>query len=74
MQAPVPTLRCYQRNSATSRSRRVSGLGELVGVGIGTLEVGDDLDVLPEEIRKESGFGRAPLTVQEAPAPFGRHT
>src|SRR6476469_2109856 len=30
---------------------------ELVGVGIGAEEVSDDLEVLPEETRKKSGFG-----------------
>ena len=57
MHRVAPTPCCYRRNSATSRCRRVAGLGQLVGVCIGAEEVGDDLEVLPEETRKKGGFG-----------------
>ena len=56
---------------ATERQRVWSSLD---GICIGAEEVGDDLEVLPEEARKRVASGRALLTVQEAPVPLGRQT
>ena len=60
--APLPTPCCYRRSSATSRCRRVAGLGATSDrVCIGAEEVGDDLDVLPKETLKKRGFGAGGL-------------
>ena len=53
---PLPTPCCYRRSSATSRCRRAPASWGPLGFVIRAQKVGDDLNVLPEEFRKEGGF------------------